>query len=47
MYHRIMLRMSSIVNRNRARKLALVTGETRACMVPPRGRREVLKEGQQ
>ena len=30
--------MSRIVKRKRATKTALVTGETRACMVPWRGR---------
>ena len=47
MYHRITQRMSRIAKRNRATKMALVTGETRACMVPPRGRHGVLKEVQQ
>ena len=46
MYHRITQRMSRIAKRNRATKMALVTGETRACMVPPRGRHGVLKEVQ-
>ncbi|XDA90677.1 hypothetical protein R6Z07F_020283 [Ovis aries] len=38
--------MSRIAKRNRATKMALVTGETRAYMVPPKGRHRVLKEGQ-
>ncbi|CAI9181267.1 unnamed protein product [Rangifer tarandus platyrhynchus] len=46
MDHRIMQRMSRIAKRNRATKMALVTGATRACMVSPRGRRGLLKEGQ-
>ena len=46
MYHRITQRMSRIAKRNRATKIALVTGATRDCMALPRGCREVLKEGQ-
>ena len=39
--------MSKIAKRNRATKMALVTGETRACMVPLREHHGVLEEGQQ
>ena len=33
MYHRVTQSMSRIAKRNRAMKMALVTGATRACMV--------------